>query len=131
VLDAVVRTAEEQSTYGALGSILLCDEHGERLRHGAAPRLPESYSRAIDGLPIDPTAGCCGAAAYRRELVVAKDIATDPRWANYRDLALACASAPAGRRRSWTVTTGCSAPSRSITASRCLRARPTCRRLPF
>ena len=97
VLDALVCTVEEQSTYGAIASILLFDEHGGCLRHGAAPRLPESYSRAIDGLPIDATAGCCGAAACRRELVVAQDIAADPLWADYRDLALAC-----GLRACWS-----------------------------
>jgi PAS domain S-box-containing protein len=99
VLDALVRTVEEQSTCGAIASILLFDEHGECLRHGAAPRLPESYSRALDGHPIGPAAGACGTAAYRRELVVAEDIAIDPLWADYRDLALsyrlrACWSTP-------------------------------------
>jgi diguanylate cyclase (GGDEF)-like protein/PAS domain S-box-containing protein len=34
-------------------------------------------------------AGSCGTAAFRREQVVVTDIATDPLWENYRDLALA------------------------------------------
>jgi C4-dicarboxylate-specific signal transduction histidine kinase len=33
--------------------------------------------------------GSCGTAAYRAEPVIVSDIATDPLWADYRDLALA------------------------------------------
>jgi PAS domain S-box-containing protein len=98
VLDALVRTVEEQSTYGALGSILLFDEHGGCLRHGAAPSLPETYNRALDGHAIGPAAGSCGTAAYRREPVVSEDLATDPLWADYRNLALAC-----GLRACWSM----------------------------
>src|SRR5262249_38299869 len=39
ILAAVVRTAEEQAA-GLIGSVLLVDEDGKRLRHGAAPGLP-------------------------------------------------------------------------------------------
>src|SRR5207249_1933644 len=69
------------------------------LRHGAAPDLPPAYNQAIDGERIGPAAGSCGTAAYRRERVIVRDIATDPLWANYRVLAqgyglAACWSAP-------------------------------------
>jgi PAS domain S-box-containing protein len=47
------------------------------------------YSEAIDGLVIGPSAGSCGTAAYRAEPVIVSDIATDPLWADKRDLALA------------------------------------------
>lgn len=33
--------------------------------------------------------GSCGTAAYRKEQVIVSDIATDPLWADFRDLALA------------------------------------------
>ena len=54
---------------------------------------------AIDGIVIGPCVGSCGTAAYRREPVVVSDIATDPLWADFRDLALghglrACWSTP-------------------------------------
>jgi hypothetical protein len=54
---------------------------------------------AIDGLPIGPAVGSCGTAAWRQEPVIVQDIATDPLWAEYRDLALrhglrACWSMP-------------------------------------
>jgi C4-dicarboxylate-specific signal transduction histidine kinase len=48
---------------------------------------------------IGPSAGSCGTAAYRGKPVIVSDIATDPLWVDYRDLALshglrACWSTP-------------------------------------
>ena len=96
MLDVFARTIERQSG-DMLCSILLLE--GDTLRHGAAPSLPEEYSRAIDGATIGPVAGSCGTAAFTRQTVIVSDIATDPLWANYRDLALrhglrACWSTP-------------------------------------
>ena len=87
ILDALCRLVEELAG-GSLSSILLLDP-SKRLRHGAAPSLPIPYTEAIDGLPIGRSAGSCGTAAYRAEPVIVSDIATDPLWADYRDLALA------------------------------------------
>ena len=64
VLERLVRLTESQFT-GIIGSIMLLDEGGTRLRHGAAPSLPDAYAKAIDGTPIGPNAGSSGAAAYR------------------------------------------------------------------
>src|SRR5262249_4884199 len=80
-------------------SVLLLDADGVHLRHGAAPSLPESYNRAIDGLAIGPSVGSCGTAAYRREPVCVSDIAGDPLWAPSAELGLshgppACWSSP-------------------------------------
>ena len=85
VLDHLIRLVESQLP-GILGSILLLDEDGIHLRHGAAPSLAEPYVRAIDGVSIGPCVGSCGTAAYRREPVVVTDIMQDPLWADYRDL---------------------------------------------
>jgi PAS domain S-box-containing protein len=87
-LDALCRVVEELSS-GSLASILVLDADGKRLRHGAAPSLPKSYTQAIDGSYIGPCAGSCGTAAHRREPVIASDIETDPLWTDYRDLAAA------------------------------------------
>lgn len=87
-LELLVRTVEEQAP-GMLGSVLLLDADGVHLRHGAAPSLPEAYVRGIDGEPIGPSAGSCGTAAYRREAVIVEDIAADPLWRDYRELAAA------------------------------------------
>jgi PAS domain S-box-containing protein len=98
ILDALCRLFEELAS-NSLTSILLLDSNGNQLRHGAAPSLPTSYTQAIDGGVIGPSAGSCGTAAYRGEQVIVSDIATDPLWADYRDLALsnglrACWSTP-------------------------------------
>ena len=97
-LDALVRLIERVAP-GMRGSVLILDDDGVTLRHGAAPHLPEGYCRLIDGERIGPAAGSCGTAAYRREQVIVRDIATDPLWANYREVAksfglAACWSTP-------------------------------------
>ncbi len=79
-------------------SILSVDALG-LLHPLAAPGLPPAYSNALDGLAIGPLAGSCGAAAHLRHEVIATDIATDPRWALFKDLVeplgiLACWSTP-------------------------------------
>jgi PAS domain S-box-containing protein len=88
ILDALCRLVEELAS-GCLSSILLLDPNTNSLRHGSAPSLPTKYTEAIDGAVIGPSAGSCGTAAYRRETVIVSDIATDPLWADYRELALA------------------------------------------
>ncbi len=89
ILDAVCRLVEEMSS-GSLATILLLDPEGHRLRHGAAPSLPTSYIDAIDGSAIGPcAAGPCGRAAYFGEPVIVSDIATDPLYGDYGDVALA------------------------------------------
>ena len=98
-LEAIVREVEELSTSGLLGSILLLDEDGELLRHGAGPSLPAAYNEAIDGIAIGPRVGSCGTAAFRNESVYVSDISTDPLWVEFRELALghslhACWSTP-------------------------------------
>jgi len=88
ILDNLCLLVEEQST-GVLASILLMDPNGKQLRHGGAPNLPKPYTEAIDRAFIGPSVGSCGTAAYRAEQVIVSDIATDPLWDDFRDLALA------------------------------------------
>jgi signal transduction histidine kinase len=97
-LDELMRVLEEQVD-GMICSILLLSEDGKHVVHGAAPSLPDDYIRGIDGAEIGPRAGSCGTALYLRRQVIVTDIATDPLWANYKDLALvhdlrACWSTP-------------------------------------
>jgi PAS domain S-box-containing protein len=89
---------ESQST-DLYCSVLVLEDDGRRLRHRGAPRLPEAYIKAIDGVVIGPSVGSCGTAAFRRSAVLVGDIATDPLWADYRTLAAkhglgACWSTP-------------------------------------
>jgi PAS domain S-box-containing protein len=78
-------------------SILLLDPTGAALHHGAAPSLPATYSADIDGIVIGPDSGSCGAAAYLGMPVVAEDIASDPRWVGFREIAR-----PHGLRSCWS-----------------------------
>jgi PAS domain S-box-containing protein len=88
VLDAACLLVEDLAS-GSLCSILLFDASANCLRHGAAPSLSTTYTEAIDGAVIGPSVGSCGTAAYRAETVIVSDIATDPLWADFRDLASA------------------------------------------
>ena len=88
ILDSLCLLVEEQSS-GVLASILLMDPNGKQLRHGAAPNLPQAYTNAIDGLAIGHAVGSCGSAGYRAEQVIVSDIAADPLWDDFRNLALA------------------------------------------
>jgi PAS domain S-box-containing protein len=88
ILDRLCLVVEEQPS-AVLASILLLDPNGKQLRHGGAPHLPKAYTEGIDGAFIGPSVGSCGTAAYRAEQVIVSDIATDPLWADFRDLALA------------------------------------------
>jgi GAF domain-containing protein len=89
VLEELIYGIEDRSENGMLASVLLLDTSGKYLRHGAAPSLPPAYTTVIDGLLIGPTAGSCGTAAHSGNPVFVTDIATDPLWKDYRELALA------------------------------------------
>jgi PAS domain S-box-containing protein len=88
VLAAVTSFVERQSP-GDLCSVLLLSRDGRHLHSAAGPSLPPQYAAAIDGSEIGPAAGSCGTAAFTRLRVVVSDIATDPRWAPYKEVALA------------------------------------------
>lgn len=80
-------------------SVLVLEDDGRRLRHCAAPRLPEAYIKIIDGTVVGPSAGSCGTAAFRRSPVMVEDTSTDPLWADFRAVAAehelrACWSTP-------------------------------------
>ena len=97
ILNRHLLAVEGMSDDEILTSVLLLSPDGKRLTHGAAPSLPQSYREAIDGSEIGPKAGSCGTAAYLGRPVYVTDIATDPLWADYRDLAL-----PHGLRSCWS-----------------------------
>jgi PAS domain S-box-containing protein len=97
VLALMCRTFEQQSPT-TMCSVL--DEQGGRLVTVAGPSLPAGLLEALaGGLEIGPGGGACGNAASRRERVICADVASDPIFAPYRDLAaahgiLACWSTP-------------------------------------
>uniref|UniRef100_Q47C90 Sensory/regulatory protein RpfC n=1 Tax=Dechloromonas aromatica (strain RCB) TaxID=159087 RepID=Q47C90_DECAR len=72
---------------GMLCSILLLDEDGLHLRHGAAPSLADFYCQAIDGVAIGEGVGSCGTAAFIGERVIVEDIQRHEYWRDYVELA--------------------------------------------
>ncbi|HEU4935729.1 MAG TPA: PAS domain-containing protein [Vicinamibacterales bacterium] len=86
VLDSLARLVEGQAD-GMFCTVLLLDEDGITVRHGAAPSLPPGYVQAINGLMVGPNAGSCGTAMYLGERVIVTDILTDPLWEGHRDVA--------------------------------------------
>lgn len=95
IMDLLCRRAESFAP-SVHCSVLTLDSDG-RLHHLAGPSLPAHYSQAIDGMQIGPAAGSCGTATFRGEPVEVTDIATDPLWADFKDLAL-----PLGLRACWS-----------------------------
>ena len=97
VLERHLLAVEASADTELLTSILLLDESGTRILHGAAPSLPKSYCEAIHGAEIGPNAGSCGTAAFTGRAIYVTDVATDPLWDDYRHLAL-----PHGLRACWS-----------------------------
>jgi PAS domain S-box-containing protein len=98
ILDRITALVSGQSP-NDLCSILRLGKDGRRLFGAAVKDLPAEYNAAIEGVEIGPARGSCGTAAYTKQRVVVSDIATDPRWAGFADLAtrhglLACWSQP-------------------------------------
>jgi formate hydrogenlyase transcriptional activator len=87
VLTTITRLIEAHST-GMRCSISLLDEDGLHLRYGVATSLPEAYRAATDGICIGPSVGSCGTAAYLRQPVFVSDIASDPRWEKFKQVAI-------------------------------------------
>ncbi len=85
-LRAICRLVESQAN-GAISSIMLCDDEQKTLDRIYSVNLPERYLAAVRGVPIGPGMGACGHAAYVRDFAICVDIARDPRWRGYRDVA--------------------------------------------
>lgn len=97
VLGRHLMAVEASADTELLTSILLLDEAGKHILHGAAPSLPKAYCNAIHGAEIGPRAGSCGTAAFTGRATYVTDIAIDPLWDDYRHLAL-----PHGLRACWS-----------------------------
>ncbi len=87
-LGSLATVIESHSDQDLACSFLLFDAAERRLRHGAAPSLPKAYCEAVDGISIGPEVGSCGTAVHFVASVIVEDIATDPLWAAFRELAL-------------------------------------------
>jgi two-component system, cell cycle sensor histidine kinase and response regulator CckA len=68
---------------------MMLEPNEQVLQLASGPSLPEHFRRAIASTPVHPSAGPCGAAAFRRERVVVRDIASEDSWIGTREIALA------------------------------------------
>ena len=68
-------------------AILLFNKEENLLRIGAAPNLPATYKKAVEGVPIPPATGSQEPAAGHKAQADVTDILTDPHWAAHRPLA--------------------------------------------
>src|SRR6266436_9825310 len=82
ILDALCQFVES-ATSGCYCSVVLVDPTGTRLEHGAAPSLPARFITSIVGRPVNAESGPCAMAAYLNEQVIAADLTTETRWAEY------------------------------------------------
>jgi PAS domain S-box-containing protein len=96
ILERLCETMDAQASRPK-SSVMLMDADGIHLRPAAGPRLPKGWIEAITPLKIGPCVGSCGSAASLKQRVIVSDIATDPLWADYRDLALSH-----GLRAAWS-----------------------------
>jgi formate hydrogenlyase transcriptional activator len=98
ILDALCQFVES-ATSGCYCSVVLVDPTGTRLEHGAAPSLPTSFITSIIGRPVNAESGPCAMAAYLNEQVIAADLTTETRWAEYEWCPMALAH---GMRACWS-----------------------------
>jgi PAS domain S-box-containing protein len=82
ILEALCQFVESTAS-GCYCSVVLVDQSGTRLEHGAAPSLPASFITSIIGRPVNVDSGPCAMAAYLNEQVIAADLTSETRWAAY------------------------------------------------
>lgn len=87
IMNSIVKTVEEDMN-GCIASILLLDQENNTLHKLSSANLPEDFSNAIEGVKIGKNAGSCGTAAFLKQEVVVNNIAADPRWEGYKELAI-------------------------------------------
>ena len=96
ILQELCRAIDAQAP-GTITSVLLMDPDGQRLRPAAGDRVPSGWAQAITPVTIGPCVGSCGTAAFLKKPVIVSDIASDPLWVDFRDIALSH-----GLRAAWS-----------------------------
>jgi formate hydrogenlyase transcriptional activator len=82
-----------------MSMVMLMDADGQRMWPVAAPRVPGDFVKAISPVMIGEKVASCGTAAFRKELVINSDIATDPLWLGRPSREAALAN---GLRAAWS-----------------------------
>src|SRR5581483_6092045 len=70
----------ESNAEGGICSTHLAENEGRLLRVIAAPSLSARLARTLAAINVGPQTGSCGAAAYRKQAVIVKNIQEDPLW---------------------------------------------------
>ena len=96
ILERLCETIDGQAS-NVKSAVMLMDVDGMHLRQAAGHRVPKGWVEAITPLKIGPCMGSCGSAAFLKRRVIVSDIARDPLWADYRELALSY-----GLRAAWS-----------------------------
>jgi diguanylate cyclase (GGDEF)-like protein len=91
-------TTLDEAIAPACSCVMLYQPMERILNVGAAPGLPAEFRRALEGLTAGLAPGSCSAAVNRNEVVVSRDLTTDPLWDGLHDLAAA-----ADLRASWSI----------------------------
>jgi len=73
---------------GSKCSVLLLNRDLQTLHNCSGPSLPKEFRDAIDGMSIGPEVGSCGTAAFKGEIIIVEDIATNPLWNRAKNFAL-------------------------------------------
>lgn len=88
-LELLTSALEANAGRKVIATIMLASADGTYLYPAAGKSAPPSWRDYIARVPIESGAGSCGSCAFQRERIVVSDIATDPRWSSYKNVALA------------------------------------------
>lgn len=92
---AAVLRAIDDPIAGKHCSVMIIEN--DRFQTVAAPSLPPAFGAAVRGLPVDPSAGPCGATACSTDVVVVPDLRVQPPRPELRPLLESC-----GIRACWS-----------------------------
>src|SRR5262249_30387619 len=97
VLGFLCRTMENESRDRVVACIHPLNEEATTFCDTAAPGLDKGSREAPEGMLVSSRTGRCGGAAAPRRPVVVPDVAADPRFVKFRELA-----EPLGIRSAWS-----------------------------
>ena len=84
VLETLTLDVEQVAERTLIATVLMVDAGGTHLKPVAGRRCPNGWKQIIDPLPIGPSEGSAGTAAFRKERVIAPDVMTSPLWEKHR-----------------------------------------------
>jgi PAS domain S-box-containing protein len=99
VLETLTLDVEQVAERKLIAMVTMVEPDGKRLRTVAGRRSPPGWRDVFTGAEIGLTGGSCGAAAFRKERIVVRDVMTSPLWEKHRTEAVkrglrACWSTP-------------------------------------